>query len=170
MAAHPMQNRWHSNMNPDPAFEIRCADASDLASVMIIMADAFDPKFGEAWTAAQCESMLMLPGSALLLAHVDECPAAFALMRSFAGEAELLLIATRPAYQRRDIGKALIKHLLTDCLASQINLIHLEVRADNPALSFYIRTGFKQVGIRKNYYRGALGRQTDAITLNMRIA
>jgi [ribosomal protein S18]-alanine N-acetyltransferase len=156
-------------MNPKPLFNIKHSDASDLASVMIIMADAFDPKFGEAWTAAQCESMLMLPGSQLLIAYADEHPAAFALMRSFAGEAELLLIATRPFYQRRDIGKTLIKRLLADCLSAQINVIHLEVRADNPALSFYKRTGFEQVGIRKNYYRGALGRQTDAITLNLQI-
>jgi [ribosomal protein S18]-alanine N-acetyltransferase len=157
-------------MSQNLQFEIRRADVKDLAAVMIIMSEAFDPKFGEAWTAAQCESMLMLPGSALLIAYVDEHPAAFALMRSFAGEAELLLIATRPCYQRHHIGRSLINFLLADCLAAEITLIHLEVRADNMALSFYKRTGFEQVGIRKNYYRGALGRQTDAITLNMRIA
>jgi [ribosomal protein S18]-alanine N-acetyltransferase len=165
-----MLNPWLTDMSFELSFEIKRSDANDLASVMIIMADAFDPKFGEAWTASQCESMLMLPGSVLLIAYADEQPAAFALMRSFAGEAELLLIATRPFYQRRDIGKALIKRLLADCLSAQINLMHLEVRADNPALSFYLHTGFEQVGIRKNYYRGARGYQSDAITLNLHIS
>ena len=133
------------------------------------MGESFDPKYGEAWSAAQCESMLTLPGSWLLLAHVGEDPAAFSLTRSFAGEAELLLIATRPIFQRRDIGKELIKHMFEDCLTAQIKVIHLEVRADNPALSFYKQVGFEQIGIRPNYYRGAFGRQTDAITLSMRI-
>jgi ribosomal-protein-alanine N-acetyltransferase len=156
-------------MSTPPPFEIRRADISDLASVMIIMGEAFNPKYGEAWSAAQCESMLNLPGSWLLIAYVGDHPAAFSLTRSFAGEAELLLIATHPSFQRRDIGKALINHVLNDCANAQINLVHLEVRADNPALSFYKTMGFAQVGIRPNYYRGALGRQTDAITLSMQI-
>lgn len=156
-------------MNYTPACKIRRADVNDLASVMIIMGESFDPKYGEAWSAAQCESMLSLPGSWLLLAYVGDHPAGFSLTRSVAGEAELLLIATRPFFQRRDIGKGLISHTLVDCANAQINVIHLEVRADNPALSFYKNVGFEQVGIRPNYYRGALGRQTDAITLSMQI-
>lgn len=156
-------------MSINPPCKIKHADLRDLADVMIIMGEAFDPKYGEAWSTSQCESMLSLPGSWLLLAYVGEHPAAFSLIRSFAGEAELLLIATRPFFQRREIGKALMRHMLDDCLGAGINIVHLEVRADNPALSFYKNVGFEQIGIRPNYYRGALGRQTDAITLNMRI-
>jgi [ribosomal protein S18]-alanine N-acetyltransferase len=142
---------------------------NDIAQVMIIMGESFNPKYGEAWSAAQCESMLSLPGSWLLLADVGEHPAAFSLTRSVAGEAELLLIATRPHFQRREIGRALINHVLADCSNAQISVVHLEVRADNPALSFYKAIGFEQVGVRPNYYSGALGRQTDAVTLSMRI-
>ena len=152
-----------------PPHKIRLADLHDMAAVMTIMAEAFDPKYGEAWSAAQCESMLVLPGSWLLLAHAGEHPAAFALIRSFAGEAELLLIATRPIFQRREIAKALINHIIDDCRKSRISIVHLEVRADNPALSFYKNVGFEQIGVRPNYYRGALGRQTDAITLSMKL-
>jgi [ribosomal protein S18]-alanine N-acetyltransferase len=164
-----MQSQWRDEMTPDAPYSIKRADVNDLASVMVIMGESFDPKYGEAWSAAQCESMMSLPGSWLLLAYVGEHPAAFSLTRSFACEAELLLIATRPFFQRRDIGKALINQMLADCSDAQINVIHLEVRADNPALSFYKHAGFEQVGIRPNYYRGALGRLTDAITLSMRI-
>jgi ribosomal-protein-alanine N-acetyltransferase len=35
--------------------------AIDVASIMPIMSDAFDARFGEAWTAAQCLSTLVLP-------------------------------------------------------------------------------------------------------------
>jgi [ribosomal protein S18]-alanine N-acetyltransferase len=150
-------------------YAIRRGDVNDIAQVMIIMSESFNPKYGEAWSAAQCESMLSLPGSWLLLADIGEHPAAFSLTRSIAGEAELLLIATRPIFQRHDIGRALINHVLADCSNAQISVVHLEVRADNPALSFYKAIGFEQVGVRPNYYRGALGRQTDAVTLSMRI-
>lgn len=151
------------------AFEIRRAGINDLRAVMVVMNDAFDPKFGEAWTAAQCESMLVIPGSWMLLATVESQPAAFALVRSFAGEAEILLIATRPLFQRRAIGKALIDELMIDCKKANVNLVHLEVRADNPALAFYKRTGFEQVGFRPDYYRGANGTKSDALSLSMRL-
>jgi [ribosomal protein S18]-alanine N-acetyltransferase len=169
MAERLMQNQWPNEMTSNPFFEIRRGDVNDLPSVMIIMGEAFNPKYGEAWSAGQCESMLSLPGSWLLIASVKDQPAAFSLIRSFAGEAELLLIATHPSFQRLDIGKALINHMLVECADAQINVVHLEVRADNPALSFYKMAGFGQVGVRPNYYRGALGRQTDAITLSMQI-
>ena len=164
-----MPSQWRHDMNCPPAFEISRADAHELDAVMTVMGEAFDPKFGEAWTVSQCESILTLPGSWLVIARVGDDPAAFALVRSVAGEAELLLIATRPCFQQRKIGRALITHLLADCKSSQINVLHLEVRADNPALSFYAHAGFAKVGTRKNYYRGAFGHQTDAITLSLQI-
>jgi [ribosomal protein S18]-alanine N-acetyltransferase len=164
-----MPSQWRNKMSTIAPYAIRRGDVNDIAQVMIIMGESFNPKYGEAWSAAQCESMLSLPGSWLLLADIGEHPAAFSLTRSIAGEAELLLIATRPIFQRRDIGRALINHVLADCSNAQISVVHLEVRADNPALSFYKAIGFEQVGVRPNYYRGALGRQTDAVTLSMRI-
>jgi [ribosomal protein S18]-alanine N-acetyltransferase len=150
-------------------FEIERTDANDLGAVMTVMEEAFDPQFGEAWTVTQCESILMLPGSWLMIARVGQDPAAFALVRSVANEAELLLIATRPCFQQRTIGRSMITHLISECKSSQINVLHLEVRADNPALSFYGHAGFIQVGTRKNYYHGAFGRKTDAITLSLQI-
>lgn len=157
-------------MTASARFRIRRAGVIDLRDVMVVMNEAFDPRFGEAWTASQCESILVLPGSWLLLATVDQQPAAFALMRSFAGEAELLLIATRPLFQRATIGKALLDQMIIDCRKANVNLVHLEVRADNPAISFYRRAGFEQVGFRPDYYRGTNGTKTDALTLSMRLA
>jgi hypothetical protein len=37
---------------------ISSGDANDIAAIMPIMNSAFDPKYGEAWTAAQCLSLL----------------------------------------------------------------------------------------------------------------
>ena len=149
------------------AFQIVRADVDDLDAVMTVMEEAFNPKYGEAWTASQCRGILTLPGSWLLLVHVANSPAGFALVRSVMDEAELLLIAIHPQFQRRKIGEALISRVIEDCRRAQINVVHLEVRADNSALGFYERVGFEQSGIRKNYYRSVLGRLTDAVSLNL---
>ena len=68
-----------------------------LDAVMLVMNDAFDPGYGEAWTEAQTLSMLALPGVWLSLAWVDDLPAGFALNRIAADEAELLLLGYRRA-------------------------------------------------------------------------
>lgn len=149
---------------------IRRASASDLDTVMAIMDEAFDPLYGEAWTASQCAAMLIIPGSWLLLATVGGEPAGFALIRSGAGEAELLLIAIRPCFQGRNVGRALLDQMIADCTSAGIDTVHLEVRADNPALGFYARQGFAEVGLRKNYYHGRFGRVTNAVTLTRRIS
>ena len=152
-------------MTPLAQIEIISASADNLAAVMTVMREAFDPVFGEAWTQPQCESILAMPGSWLVVAMDDGNPAGFALTRSAIFEAELLLIAVRPCFRRRGIGRQLLARVSGDCQSAKIECVHLEVRADNVATAFYEQQGFVRVGIRKNYYRGASGQFTDAITL-----
>ncbi len=145
------------------------ANAAALDDVMIIMNEAFDPSYGEGWTAAQCAGILSLPGSWLCVARVDNEPAGFILIRSVVDEAELLLIGVRPCFQGQSLGQALLRQLIEDCVTQNIRTVHLEVRADNPAIVFYRHAGFEQVGVRKDYYRGSQGRLTNAITLSKSI-
>ena len=71
------------------AIDLRTGNAGDIAVVERLMADAFDPRFGEAWTRGQCVGVLGMPGVGLTLAEVDRAPAGFALARAVADEAEL---------------------------------------------------------------------------------
>jgi len=150
--------------------EICEASALDLDQVMAVMNKAFDPCYGEAWTAAQCAGALSLPGAALFLARADRRTVGFALARSVADEAELLLIAVRPDGQRRGAGQALIAKIVDHYAHQGVKKLHLEVRTDNPALAFYKRLGFEQVGLRRNYYRRSDNQLTDAATLSVEIA
>lgn len=149
--------------------EIAEAGAPDLDEVMTVMNKAFDPRNGEAWTAAQCAGALSLPGTILLLARVGKRSVGFALARSVADEAELLLIAVRPDSQGRGAGQALITKVIDHYSHQGVKKLHLEVRTDNPALAFYRRLGFEQVGLRRNYYRRSDGELTDAATLSVKI-
>ena len=65
--------------------ELREGGTQDLSAVGSIMHDAFDARFGEAWTRGQCMGVLAMPGVRLLLAFVDDRPAGFAMVRQVLG-------------------------------------------------------------------------------------
>jgi len=146
------------------AVTLRNGDARDLAIVDTLMIEAFDPRYGEAWTRSQCLGVLALTGVHLTLAFVDDFPAGFTMTRSVADEAELLLIAVSPDYRRRGVGTALIRAAIADCSVGAIAKLHLEVRAGNDAVKMYATHGFTKVGERRAYYRGKTGVAYDAHT------
>lgn len=141
-------------------------DESDLAEVMVSMGEAFSPEFGEAWTAPQCAGILSLPGVRLTLARVGDEPAGFALARTIADEAELLLLAVRPCHRRAGVGRVLLEATMLFARAAGAARLHLEMRDGNPALALYRANGFVLVGRRSRYYRGHDGRLIDALTLS----
>ncbi|MEN2711336.1 ribosomal protein S18-alanine N-acetyltransferase [Sphingomonas sp. NPDC092331] len=144
--------------------ELREGGAHDLQSVSRIMQEAFDPRYGEAWTSAQCLGMLSLPGVWLVIASIDGQDAGFALTRAIADEAELLLLATRPAARRRGVAGALLRAAIEEARNRGVARLHLEVRSGNDAVWLYRREGFEKVGERRDYYRGHGGQLFDAHT------
>lgn len=149
--------------------EVVASDARDIAAIMPVMTAAFDPQFGEAWSAAQCLSLLSMPGSGLFLARSPEVVAGFALTRWVADEEELLLIAVDPDWRRRGIASLLVNHIIQSARAAKREILFIEVRENNPAFSFYDQIGFKQVGRRSSYYSGADGQRYDALTMKFHI-
>jgi ribosomal-protein-alanine N-acetyltransferase len=68
-------------------------------------------------------------------------------------QAEIHTIGVDPAYQRRGIGRELLRGLLAvaDAVAAAV---FLEVRTDNDAaIALYLAEGFATVGLRRRYYR-----------------
>lgn len=152
-------------MTQAPPLSIRQGDARAIDAIMPVMHAAFDPAFGEAWSAAQCAGMMALPGTVLFLAEKDGQTCGFALVRSVLEEAELLLIATHPSHRRAGIGSSLCREIFKWCGPNGTKTVFLEVREGNPALELYSNLGFKPVGRRENYYKGAGDSRYDALTL-----
>lgn len=151
------------------AFRIDRFTAPDGDAVRLatgVMERAFDPKYGEAWTASQLDGFLSLPGVTLSLARVDGACLGFSLTRAVLDEAELLLIATDPAWQAHGVGSRLIEAMLADARKARISILHLEVRDNNPAINFYAHHGFEPVHRRPSYYKGTDGSRFDALTLH----
>lgn len=142
--------------------ELRDGDARDLALVDAIMREAFDPRYGEAWTASQTAGMLAMPGIWLTIALLNGAPAGFALARVVLDDAELLLLAVRPLFRGRGVGGVLLRSVAHGAGERGAAMLHLEVRAGNDAIRLYRREGFMKTGERRRYYRGAANEVFDA--------
>lgn len=139
--------------------------ANDLDNVMRVMDSAFSDRFGEAWTRSQCAGILPMDGVRLVLAQDEEAEIlGFALYRTIAGDAELLLLAVKPAAQGNGIGRRLLGHFIDGARKNGADRIHLEVRDGNPAIRVYETAGFVQSNRRRGYYRGRDGSRHDALT------
>ncbi len=89
----------------------------------------------------------------------------YAVMMPLLDEAELLSIGVAAAHQRRGLGHALLLEMLGVARERKMRRVFLEVRASNvAALSLYRGAGFADIGLRRGYYRNALGNE-DAITM-----
>lgn len=142
---------------------VRAGDAADLPDIMPVMRAAFDPRFGEAWTDAQCIGVLSVPESRLHLAGADVVTG-FALSRVIIDECELMLLAVDPVAQRTGVGRALLDEVIRDAQSAGAKSIFLEMRNGNSALRLYSSAGFVEVGRRRSYYRGSNGESFDAVT------
>ncbi len=144
--------------------ELRAGGVQDLPAVNTIMQQAFEARYGEAWTQSQCMGMLSLPGVWLTLGSISDRDVGFALARSTGLEGELLLLATSPSARGRGVGGALLRAVIAEAAGRGVQDLHLEVRAGNDAVRLYSREGFIKVGERRSYYRGKAGQLFDAQT------
>lgn len=138
--------------------------ATDVEAVDRVMQAAFDPRFGEAWTPSQCLGMLSLPGVWLTLARGANGLHGFAMTRTVADDAELLLLAVLPDQRGQGIGRALLRQAIADAKARGAVRLCLEMRAQNDATALYVSEGFVKCGERRNYYVGRGGERFDAHT------
>ncbi|NBC35869.1 GNAT family N-acetyltransferase [Novosphingobium sp. FSY-8] len=148
------------------------APAQDpLDQLMVVMAAAFDPIYGEAWTRSQVDHALLMGNCRYWLIAPDGtaptpggAAAGFALTRQVLDEAELLLFAIHPDHRRKGLGARLLQTVIHDQRESGIARFLLEMRAGNSAEHLYAAHGFTRIGIRPKYYRGTDGQRRDAVT------
>ena len=150
----------------DRLVRVESGDSRDLDDVMTVMRAAFGDRYGEAWTRSQCAGILPMSGVVMRIARDAEGGGAigFSLVRSVAGESELLLLAVLPGRHREGIGTRLLDDFIDRARLDGLARVHLEVRDGNPAVAMYRAAGFVPVGRRRNYYRGLDGLRFDALT------
>ncbi len=144
---------------------LHVADIGDVDAIMTIMTAAFDPVYGEAWTAGQVASLFALPAMRVVLAHSDGAARGFYAARCAGPESELLLLAVDPAHRRAGLGRSLLLDWIAWATRSGCDMAFLEMRSNNPALALYEQQGFQQTGLRPNYYLGTDNQRHDAKTM-----
>ena len=88
---------------------------------------------------------------------------AFHILSAIEDEVHILNIVVSPQWQGQGLGHFLLNDIVDFTTGKQANKIFLEVRASNEvAQSLYLKWQFKQIAIRKNYYRVPNSNQQSA--------
>ncbi len=83
----------------------------------------------------------------------DGAVTGFATMQTAAEFAHINEFAVHPDHRRRGLGRRLMEDLIRECSERGCGSVSLEVRGSNiPARTLYGQFGFRQEGIRKNFY------------------
>ncbi|MGH8307120.1 MAG: ribosomal protein S18-alanine N-acetyltransferase [Gammaproteobacteria bacterium] len=91
----------------------------------------------------------------------------YGILSLVVGEAHLLNVCMAPEWQHQGYGRLLLEHFIELARERGAYQMLLEVRPSNkPALRLYHARGFDEVGLRRNYYPGAHGRE-DALILSL---
>ena len=146
---------------------IRRMDITDIDSVMHVEHKANS----HGWRRRTFEDSLQLNHECWVV--VDPYTSTYTIAHSVLGyevdSAELYNISVDPGYQGRGIGRLLLNHMLTRSRTLPVERVCLEVRVSNErAINLYRSVGFKQVGVRKDYYQHEESGREDAYVLALR--
>ena len=110
------------------------------------------------WTEGIFRDSLRAGYSSWVVTSPEQQVLAYALMTLAAGEAHILNLCVDPAVQRQGLGRFLLSHLQRVARGGGAELLLLEVRKSNrAAITLYLKSGFHQLGQRKNYYPAHTG-------------
>lgn len=113
-----------------------------------------------AWSDREIADLLQSPYTTAIIK-----PAGFALVRTVAGESELLTLAVDPDQRRKGVAGAIMQNWLTQ-ITPHADRAFLEVAADNHAArALYDAYGFELSATRRGYYARADAQAVDALVL-----
>lgn len=128
---------------------IRPATPDDLPLLELLERASF-PDF---WTRESLQTSLREAGYLVLVAG----EAGFLIGWNVGDEAEIARVGVLESARGQGIGAALVERALADFRARGVTSVFLEVRADNGvAIRLYERAGFKDIALRRNYYRDTM--------------
>lgn len=136
--------------------EIRKAQGNDIAEIAALERECFSDPWSE-------ESLRDTVGTLTLVATEGSTVLGYIITRCVAGEAELFRICVKEEARRHGTGRLLLMRGIEAAREDGAGEMFLEVRSQNtPARALYSKAGFKEAGIRKNYYSDP---QDDAVIM-----
>jgi tRNA threonylcarbamoyl adenosine modification protein YeaZ/ribosomal-protein-alanine acetyltransferase len=154
----------HPNLSSPSLISLMATHASEIDALQFAA-------FGTSWGAESLRQTLSSPGIVAFGARHTGQLVAFAMARAAADEAELLIIAAHPMYQRKGMASNLLESISCSLKRRGIESLMLEVSADNTsATNLYQRFGFERYGSRPGYYQKNDGKVIDAVLMRKRLA
>ena len=119
--------------------------------------------FPDPWSKSDVTSTICTEGAMCFTAEEDGKPVAYVLGRVIPPEGEIYRVAVIPEYRKRGIGYRLLDYAVKTERGRGLEILFLEVRSRNTAaLALYRAYGFRQMGIRRRYYKNP---EDDAIIM-----
>lgn len=131
----------------------------DLNSISNILQSDFD----DFWNFNILNNELNSPNSIYLKAEINNEIIGFAGISFILDEAEINNIVIKKNFRKNGYSKLLLQNLIDLSKKQNIKKINLEVHIENTiAINLYRSFNFKDVGLRKRYYKGK-----DAILMSL---
>ena len=150
------------NMNDEMTamVEIRTMKYADLKRVISVEKKAYP----HPWTIGIFRDCLRVGYHAWVMT-LDNDIIGYGIVMLSPGEAHILNICISPDYQKKGLGRHLLRYMLKKMNQTEVDMALLEVRRSNEhAQELYKSEGFHELGVRKGYYPADKGRE-DAIIL-----
>ena len=118
------------------------------------IAELEDMIFNDAWSYRDVQDLICTEGGMCFSATEGDEVIAYVIGRLIAPEGEIYRIAVRADKRGRGIGYRLLDYAVKTSKGQGLERLFLEVRSQNvPAIKLYTSYGFKQIGLRKGYYK-----------------
>ena len=138
--------------------------AQDVEDVVRIENDAYPFP----WTRGNFLDSLASRYDAWVAREADGRLAGYFLLMQAVDDVHLLNITVRPDLQGQGVGRQLLDKVASLAEEAGIGAVLLEVRPSNRhALDVYRHAGFREIGMRKNYYPAAGQGREDAIVMRL---
>mgnify|MGYP000220804111 CR=1 FL=1 len=137
------------------SLRVRLATPEDAHELALMSRDLIEEGLRWEWRPKKLGKLLQYKDNLAPVAVVRGEIAGFAVMHYLKDEANLILLAVKPAYRKQGIGSHLVRWL-EDCASlAGTPALSLEVRASNAAARiFYHRLGYREMKRINGYYAG----------------
>ena len=119
-----------------------------------LLKDNLTTDFDDFWSYEILQNELNNPNSEYFIAKQDNEILGFAGIWKSIDDVHITDIVVKKIYRKKHIGSALLQKLIDTAKEQNFKSITLEVNENNlPAINLYTKFLFKQLGIRKKYYK-----------------
>ena len=135
--------------------DIREMISEDLKTIKNILISDFD----DFWNYNILKEELGSPNSKYIIAKTNDGEIiGFAGIKVLIDTADIMNIVVKKSWRNQGVGNLLLNILISLCKDLNLLSLSLEVNEDNlPAIHLYEKFGFKNIGVRKNYYQDKNG-------------